>query len=335
MGIGSANWVDAGGKRGESQFFSNSMLMLMAQKENWQLRFMGSLDALTNGKEGYPNLFQTGETANGLPLKDRQHPHDAIMELAATYSFKVDEKTTGFLYFAPMGEPALGTSAFQHRPSSMENPEAPINHHWNDGTHISSGVVTAGINLADKWKVEGSVFTGREPDENRWNIDPIRMDSVAGRVSFNPDANWSFSASYGFLKEPETLEPGEDQHRIVLNAFHQSGPWSLGVIWSRNIKSHSDTDALSLEASYAARWGTLFGRFEQVNKDELVDVPPGIYRVNKFSIGGVRNFLVRDGFEYGLGAYLDFYSFPSSLDSFYGRNPVSIGVFLRVRPTKM
>ena len=179
MGLGTLNWVDAGGKRGESQFFSNSMVMLMAQRENLQFRFMGSLEALTNGKKGYPNLFQTGETLNGEALVDRQHPHDAIMELSATYSFDINGKSKGFIYVSPMGEPAIGTTAFQHRPSSMENPEAPINHHWNDGTHISSGVVTAGVNVADKWKIEGSLFTGREPDENRWDIDPIKLDSVS------------------------------------------------------------------------------------------------------------------------------------------------------------
>ena len=335
MGLGTLNWVDAGGKRGESQFFSNSMVMLMAQRENLQFRFMGSLEALTNGKKGYPNLFQTGETLNGEALVDRQHPHDAIMELSATYSFDINGKSKGFIYIAPMGEPAIGTTAFQHRPSSVENPEAPINHHWNDGTHISSGVVTAGVNIADKWKIEGSLFTGREPDENRWDIDPIKLDSVSGRISYNPDPFWSFSASYGFIKEPETLEPNEDQHRIVLSAFHQTGRWSLGAIFGRNIKSLGDSDAFSLEASYLAPWGTFFGRFESVDKDELANVPTGSYKVNKFTVGGIRNFLTRDGFEYGVGAYLDFFSFPSSLDSFYGRNPVSVGVFLRIRPTRM
>ena len=334
MGLGSAAWVDAGGKRGESQQFGNSMLMLMAQKENWQLRFMGSLDPLTNGKEGYPNLFQTGETANGEPLKDRQHPHDAIMELSAIYSFDITPDAKGFLYLAPMGEPALGTAAFQHRPSAWENPEAPINHHWNDGTHISSGVVTAGVNLQDKWKIEGSIFTGREPDENRWDIDPIKLDSASGRLTYNPDRNWSISASYGFLKDPESLEPGEDQHRAVASVFHQTGDWSLGAIWSRNYTHHGETDALSLEASYSQNWGSLFGRWEIVDKDELVDVPDGTYRIHKFGLGGVKNLWTKDGFEYGLGAYVDFYSFPSALDSFYGKNPVSVGIFFRVRPTR-
>jgi len=335
MGLGSVAWVDAGGKRGESQLFTNSMLMLMAQRDQWQLRFMGSLDPLSNGKEGYPNLFQTGETAFGKPLKDRQHPHDAIMELSATYSFDISEQAKGFVYIAPMGEPALGTAAFQHRPSAWENPEAPINHHWNDGTHISSGVVTTGVNISDRWKVEASAFTGREPDENRWDIDPIKLDSLSGRITYNPNPNWSLSASYGFLKDPESLEPGEDQHRVVASAFHQLGDWSLGAIWSRNYTHHGETDALGLEGSYSQEWGSLFARWEMVDKDELVDVPEGTYKIHKFGLGGVKNLWTKDGFEYGLGAYVDFYAFPSELESFYGKRPVSLGIFFRIRPTRM
>lgn len=334
MGLGSLNWVDAGGNRGESQFFANTMLMLMATKENLQVRFMGSLDPLTNGKKGYPNLFQTGETAFGEPLKDRQHPHDGVMELAVTYAFDIVPGTKAFLYLAPVGEPALGTAAFQHRPSAWEIPEAPINHHWNDGTHISSGVATIGVNLADRWKFEGSAFRGREPDENRWDIDPIKLDSVSGRLTFNPNQDWSLSASYGFLKEPETLEEGS-QHRVVLSAFHQRGDWSLGAIWSRNYTGHGNTDAFALEGTYAKSWGSLFGRFEAVDKDELVDVPESKYRINRLTVGGVKNLAARDGFEYGLGAYIGFFSFPSALDSFYGKNPITLGLFFRIRPSKM
>lgn len=338
MGLGTLNYADAGGKRGDSQVFSNTMLMLMAQKEvgggTLGIRAMGSLDPF-NGKRGYPNLFQTGETAFGEPLKDRQHPHDLIMELAVSYSHPLGEGLSGFLYLAPVGEPALGTSAFQHRPSAWENPEAPISHHWNDGTHISSGVVTAGLNLKDKWKLDGSLFTGKEPDENRYDIDPIKLDSASGRLTFNPDKAWSFSASYGFINSPETLEPGVDVHRIVLSAMHQRGPLSLAAIWARNIKSGDHSDALALEGSYSVGEGSLFARFEQVEKDELVDVPAGVYKVNKLTFGGIKNLGVSRGWEYGIGAYIGLYSFPSSLDSFYGKNPVSFGVFLRVRPGKM
>ena len=40
------------------------------------------------GARGYPNLFATGEVANGRPLVDRQHPHDLFMELAARVDYR-------------------------------------------------------------------------------------------------------------------------------------------------------------------------------------------------------------------------------------------------------
>src|SRR5688572_154842 len=82
--------ADDGGPRGDSKIFSQSMIMGMAHRPlgagSLTLRGMFSLDP-TMGKDGYPLLFQTGETADGVtPLIDRQHPHDFLMELAAVYS---------------------------------------------------------------------------------------------------------------------------------------------------------------------------------------------------------------------------------------------------------
>jgi hypothetical protein len=42
-----------------------------------------------------------------------------------------------------------------------------------------------------------------------------------------------------------------------------------------------------------------------------------------------------DGLDLGLGAYVGFYSFPSSLEPFYGSNPITAGVFFRLRPGRM
>ena len=170
---------------------------------------MLSLDPLM-GPNGYPLLLQTGETANGVtPLVDRQHPHDLFMELAALYSVPVSKDASTFLYVGYPGEPALGPVTFMHRFSGMDDPEAPLGHHWLDSTHITYGVVTAGF-VQGSWKLEGSVFTGREPDQYRWNFDPIRLDSWSSRLSWNPGPNWALQVSYGFIKSPEQAgaEPG-------------------------------------------------------------------------------------------------------------------------------
>lgn len=344
MGSASLNFSDAGGKRGQSQFFSNSMIMLMGTKRQGEnifgLQLMTSADAVFNGKEGYPNLFQTGETAGGKPLRDRQHPHDLIAELTASYSVPVSRNARAFVYGGPVGEPALGGPMFLHRTSGMENPEAPISHHWFDATHISFGVLTGGINIGDKVQVEGSLFNGREPNENRYDIDPIRLDSGSGRVTVNPSRDLSLQVSYGYLKDPEPLDPGVSQHRLTASAlYNRSLPngdnLALTGYFGRNISKGNGTEALALESSYISGPTTLFARLERVEKDELVDVPPGTYTVNKWVLGGVRNIASRSGFDVGVGAFFGLYSFPSSLQPYYGRSPVSVGIFIRVRPSRM
>ena len=191
--------------------------MLMANrpvgKDRLQLRTMLSLEPLTVTPGGYPMLFQSGEQYHGKPLVDRQHPHDLFMELSARYTHPLGKDSAAFIYAAPSGEPALGPTAFMHRLSAMDNPLPPITHHWQDSTHIEFGVLTLGA-----WKrnvqVEGSYFTGREPNEFRYDFTPFHMDSFSGRISYNPSRNWSMQASYGYLHSPEQLRPDEDIRRI-------------------------------------------------------------------------------------------------------------------------
>jgi predicted RNA-binding Zn-ribbon protein involved in translation (DUF1610 family) len=341
MGSFSLNYTDAGGKRGDAQFFSNSMPMLMARRDTGggtlSFRVMASLDPVFNGEFGYPNLFQTGETAYGKPLQDRQHPHDLLSEVSATYSKTLKGDTRGFLYLAPIGEPALGGSMFLMRPSGMENPEAPISHHWFDSTHITFGVATAGVTLGDKWKVEGSVFKGQEPDENRYSPDNIRFDSASARLTYNPTRNWSFSGAYGYLKDPEaTTEPGDDQHRITASAHYGKGDFAATALFGRNVKQEGQTsDAYLLEGSLFRGDLSYYARYENVDKDELVGVPEGSYRINKLTFGATKDFMHKDGFDVGFGAYAGLYSFPSSLEPFYGKTPVTLGVYLRIRPGRM
>src|SRR5881409_4167471 len=147
-------------------------------------------------------------------LHDRQHPHDVFMELATLYERPVARNLGLSLYLAPVGEPAVGPVAFPHRPSAADDPLAPISHHWQDGTHITFGVVTAGI-FTRSAKLEASWFNGREPNEIRTNFDYAgrRLDSYSARLTVNPDPRWSVSAWYGYLKSPEELHPDESLHR--------------------------------------------------------------------------------------------------------------------------
>lgn len=346
MGLLTFNYSDAGGKRGAEQFYSNSMPMLMLRRETGGgilgARVMASVDPVFTGRYGYPNLFQTGETAYGRPLRDRQHPHDLISEIAVTYSKPIGGNLRAHAYLAPIGEPVIGGPMFLMRPSGQEIPESPIAHHWFDGTHITAGVATVGVAFGDRAKIEGSVFNGREPDENRYSPDPVRFDSAAARLTLNPTRSLSFNLSYGFLKEPERLEPGEDQHRITAAAIYSkrvggSDYLALGGYFGRNIKGghHDATNAYVLEGTYYKGRNSFFARYEHAEKDELVGVPQGTYNINKLLFGATHNFAQKGGLDFGLGAYAGLYSFPSSLEPFYGKTPVTLGVYLRIRPSRM
>jgi hypothetical protein len=346
MGIAEAGYVSDGGKRGDQGFFTDSMIMLMGQRPTGGgtlgLDFMTSLDPIFNGEEGVPDLFQTGETARGVPLVDRQHPHNIFSEIAASYSHPLSKDWTAFVYGGPVGEPALGDVMFMHRPSGLEIPEAPITHHWFDSTHISFGVATLGLVYADKWKLDASVFNGHEPGENRYTIDPIELNSASARIFYNPSRDWSFSSSYGYLNSPEALSPGVDQHRFTVSAAYgrelpHGDNFSATAYFGQILNEGNPTplDGWLAEATYYHAKDAIFARFERVDKDELYGIPLGNYIVNKLVFGDTHTLYRGGGFDYGLGAYAGLYSFPSSLDPFYGSIPVTFGIFLRIRPAKM
>jgi uncharacterized cupredoxin-like copper-binding protein len=332
-----------GGPRGDTKAFSSSMLMMMAQRPlgdgTLGLRGMVSADPLM-GKSGYPLLLQSGETANGQTLLvDRQHPHDLFMELAATYSHRISDGSSIFAYVGLPGEPALGPPAFMHRFSGEDNPEAPISHHWLDSTHISFGVVTLGY-VREKFKLEGSIFRGREPDQFRYNIETGRLDSASIRLSYNPTRDWALQVSRGHLRSPEQIEPDVNVDRTTASAIHNralgANNWQTTLAWGRNAKTgHHATDAYLLESAVTlSKSHTFFGRAERTDKDELF--PEGdplageTFRVGKFSLGYIYDFPIERHLKIGVGGLVSRYSLPSVLESSYG-NPASFMLFARVK----
>jgi len=156
-----------GGPRGDDQVGSINWAMLMAMRQlaggTLHLHGMASAEPLTIGKRGYPLLLQSGETYQGVPLHDRQHPHDLFMELSALYERPITQRLGVLVYAAPVGEPAIGPVAYMHRPSALNDPFAPLAHHWTDATHITYGVLTAAL-FTRNVKLEATLFNGREPD---------------------------------------------------------------------------------------------------------------------------------------------------------------------------
>jgi len=335
------DWQD--GPRGGEQAFVSGMLMSTARRDlangdTLNLRAMLSPDPLM-GARGYPLLFETGETANGMtPLTDRQHPHDLFMELSASYAHRLTASDSVFVYGGLPGEPAFGPPAFMHRMSAADSPEAPITHHWLDSTHITFGVLTAGW-VHDTWKIEASRFRGREPDEHRYNIESGDLDSSAVRVSWNPTQRLALQVSWADLTSPEQLEPDQNETRwsasgIYTQPMGDHGWWSTTLAFGRKQRSGggANLDAWLLESAYHPNeaW-TFFARGERVDNDELEGSHGPVRTVNRLSAGAIRDWRINEHAVFGVGALVEQDVSPSALDSAYGGDPQGAMGFVRLK----
>jgi hypothetical protein len=340
------------GTRGGSKVDAPNWLMFMGQRQvgnNGLFHFsmMSSLDALLAGSNGYPLLFQSGEAYEGKSIVDRQHPHDLFSELSVSYSQALSKKADVFAYVGYPGEPALGPVAFMHRPSALDNPDAPITHHWVDATHITFGVATIGVRYG-QLKIEGSSFTGREPDEARYNFDKPRFDSWSGRLSYNPTENWALQISHGFIKSPELLHPGEDVARTTASAIYSkelanNSSINLTGLWGMNkIKEHEGENAVLVEGSWRKARLALHSRYEWVQKgieelslDENTFGHDAVFPVNAFTVGFNYDLLNIGRTKLAGGGQFTFYHADQRLNTLYGKNPMAVEVYLRLYPTMM
>ena len=223
--------------RNRDTFFSTNWIMPMAQVAFGvarpdgdgstggllTLRTMLSFEPATIPSRNYPELFQQGETAYGAPIVDGQHPHDFFMEVAALYDFHLSANTLFSLYAAPVGDPAIGPTAYPHRQSASEDPIAALGHHQEDSTHIAFNVVTGGLTY--RWaRLELGGFHGAEPDEAHWHFQPspngLAIDSVATRLTVSPTPDWTGQYSVAHIHSPEALYPNEDQGRQTASVMY-------------------------------------------------------------------------------------------------------------------
>ena len=354
MFMGSAFVIDTQqtGPRGGDKFYSTSWGMFAASHDlaggTFLFQLMLSLDPATITNRRYPELFQTGETAYDAPLVDAQHPHDFIMGLGVHYAHPLAEHTTLELYFAPVGDPALGPVAFPHRASASELPQAPLGHHWEDSTHIANEVVTAGI-LYKKVRLEASGFYGSEPDESRWNIDYGPVNSWSTRLSVMPARNWVAQVSIGRLARPERQEPGDVVRSTAslqyTRPMHGGGQWSSSLIWGRNhrLLDRRDSNAYLAESVWPfRRKNFLTGRIELVDKDELFSDQPALaeqlartagssFRIAAYTFGYTRDIGTFHNIETGIGGNITGYSLPDAIKPYYGDHPAAFNFFLRLR----
>jgi len=281
------------------------------------LRAMLSLEPWTIPGCGYPNLLATGETCGGDTIHDRQHPHDLFMELAAEYDRSLAGPYRWQIYGGLAGEPALGPVAYLHRLSALPNLIAPIGHHWLDATHITFGVVTASV-YSDRIKAEASVFNGREPDEDRIDLDLGALDSFAGRLTLAPAPAWALQVSAGRLAEAEAGHRGGpriDVTRVTMSALHHrplgaAGWWALTLAWGANIEEGQATSAVLAESTVTFNGlDTWFGRIEAGGKpahDLHVHESDEVFTIGKVQMGYVRYFAPAGGWQLGIGGSLSF-----------------------------
>jgi hypothetical protein len=341
------------GNRGAAQCDAPNWFMLMAQRPvgtRGLLRFssMISLDPLTVGGSGYPLLFQTGETYKNQPLIDRQHPHDLFSELSVGYTHMFSPDADVFLYLGYPGEPAISNIAFMHRPSALNNPDAPLGHHWQDATHITFGVATVGFRYQNL-KLEASSFTGREPDEQRYNFDKPRFDSRSVRFTYNPSTNFSFQVSHAYLKGPEAIDLEENVYRTTASLLHShrlgsnNRFWTSTANWGYNYvdQNHKEHSVL-LESTVQTHKMAWYGRYEWLQKsaeelgfDDHLLGHDRTFPINALTLGVNRQLFQLATINAHLGSQVSLFRTAEELHPHYGQWPISAQVYLRIFPGLM
>jgi len=209
-----------------------------------------------------------------------------------------------------------------------------------DSTHITPGVVRGGI-AAGAWRAEASWFRGREPDENRLDIDMGALDSTAARLSWTRGP-WSAQLSGAMVTQPELLAP-YDARKLSASLAYTTGDDTRGIAWlaafGQNREIHGNLEAYLFEANIrASARTTVYTRVESVAKS-ILDAgfhPANLFhrhrqsQVGALTVGYVRDVLRTRAGGFGAGVDVTGYVVPSNLKDPYGA-PVSFHLFLRYR----
>ncbi|MFI5158517.1 MAG: hypothetical protein ACHQF4_06600 [Sphingobacteriales bacterium] len=337
------------GSRGGKQFDVPDWMMAMTQHKVgsgglFSVNTMFSFDPFLVGPGGYPLLYQTGESYKGKKLVDIQHPHDLFAELSVNYTQKIARNADLSFSFGDPGEPALGPPVFMHRLSAMNDPDAPLGHHYQDATHIAFGVTTLGLRISNV-KLEGSIFTGREPDEYRYNFDAMRFDSYSIRLSYNPSKEWALQISNGWIKSPEVGEPLQNVDRFTASAINtkmlnEDSYIATTLVYGQNHYSNNQKTLPSvlLENSFQLHKVAIYDRYEYVSKDadelDLTGEFPANpnFNINAITLGvnKILSTFKQTNITGGLQATANIS--PTALHSLYGSAPIGFEVYIRINP---
>lgn len=334
----------------QDRFDAPNWIMIMGNRKIkkrglFTFNSMFSGDVISMGKNGYPLLFQTGETYQEKALVDRQHPHDFVSSLSVGYTQMINPNVDIIGYIGFPGEPAIGPPAFMHRISSFNNPDAPLGHHWQDATHIVFGVSTLGIRYKNL-KFETSCFTGREPDENRFDFDKPKFDSYSYRISSNPSKNISLQFSQAFIKSPEKLESDKDVIRTTASILHfkefdNNSYLASAVVYGRNqIEKNRSENSLLVESNFQRKKMAIYSRYEIIQKNALdlqinqVNISE-LFLINVFTIGSSYSLLSVMYSNASIGVQGSISVTETKLNSIYGKHPLSFEIYLHLTPMRI
>jgi hypothetical protein len=319
------------------------------------IRAMLSAEPATVPGCGSLNLLAVGDICEGDTIHDRQQPHDFVMELAVDYARRMRGSWQWEVYAGLAGEPALGPPKYSHRTSALDNPIGPMTHHALDSTHVTFGVVTAAIHN-QRWKAEGSVFNGREPDERRVDLDLGPLDSFAARVSFLPTERLALQVSAARVREAPAALIRESQGTVVRATasatYHlplgSGGIWATTAAYGFNegpeivggVEVLMRTAALLLESSVSlTEKHTVFGRLEAAGMPahhlHAHEYGASVFTTGKVQLGYVRHLRSMKGIVPGIGGTVALSVLPPARAPRYsGRVAPSFAIFFGVRPAR-
>jgi hypothetical protein len=228
---------------------------------------------------------------------------------------------------------------------------AVLGHHQEDSTHVSDNVITAGF-AGGPVQLEASTFHGREPNENRWNIDGGLPDSFSTRITMAANANLLGQFSIGRINDREALESNLDTVRMTASIEHSlqfsKGHLASSLIWGRNKDLQGGESRIfnsyAVESTFQWNRNWVWTRIENVDRDRtlLVGEKPAaltveedpIGRVQAYTFGYERDFPIGiSSINAGLGFQATAYGVPPQLESIYGNHPAGFTIFLHLRPS--
>jgi hypothetical protein len=341
--------IDTSGPRGRKAFSAPDMVMIEAGRQldprnRARLSFMGTTDLWTVPENGTPELLQSGESKKtGLPFVDAQHPHSSPimgLELSNTTTLAPGRKIT--VFGAPRGEAEAGVPTFMHRESAQGNMDAPLGHHLQDATHISSSVIGARIQSGNT-TAGVSAFCGLEPSPQSVDLKMCRPDSYGARLQQKLSGSLTVGGSLARISSthPNQVPERERSLAVWVSTHHAlRGGATLSTFATATQVVHPDEartlHSLLTEANYQQGSDRAFLRAERLERTpEQLQLAPrdGSDRprsIHALSVGYERQVLARSVYDVGVGGALTQLMLPRTFQDAYGGNPRSLKISVRV-----